>query len=240
MKKINDAAGVAHLQLLIVVILTVGAIGFVGWRIMDNGNSDQAHTSTETTAAIAEPLPENIDDVLSLEKITQLAQDQKPGAVVSHVELEQEDAGLVYKVVFGDKTVLVFNARSGVLVTLPNTAQAEAHDHVLPTNFKPGVSLSQAIATAKTKFPDQKVIKVEIEVEDGAVVYSVRMTGDARVDVNAATGAVVKTESDKKDAEKSDGKKESGNQKKSGTDSSEKIDSESGNSDNGRLSPHSK
>lgn len=63
------------------------------------------------------------------------------------------------------------------------------------------ISLSDAQAIAQAQFPDKTIRKVEAETEHGILVYSVRFTDGSRVDVSAADGSIVKSESESDDNE---------------------------------------
>lgn len=108
-------------------------------------------------------------------------------------ELEQESEGLVYSIKLSDGTVLVFDAKTGDKVQLRSPDGAEAgSDLPFPTGFKPAVTLVAAVQTAKSQRTGKAVAKVELEVENGIVVYSVRFSDDGRVDIDAITGSVLR------------------------------------------------
>lgn len=56
------------------------------------------------------------------------------------------------------------------------------------------ISLDQAQIAALNANPSKIIQKIEIESEDGVVVYSFRFTDQSRVDVRASDGEIVRTE----------------------------------------------
>lgn len=192
MKKQNDQSGFTIIEVGLIV-LVVGLVGLVGWRAYDaNFNKPQQNNSlTEEVSTEQELLSADLVELAELPVITEAAVQDKPGVTVVHIELEQGEGGLFYKAQLSDGTVVVFNARTGALVkTLQNT---ELSDEVLPVAFDAGIGFAKALEIAKAEKPNSKAFKIELELEDGVVVYSVRFTDKARVDVDAKTGAIVRT-----------------------------------------------
>jgi uncharacterized membrane protein YkoI len=85
-----------------------------------------------------------------------------------------------------------------------NSSSNEAGDDdgQVPAAPDGSISLDQAKAIALNVFPDKTIQKVELEMEHGVLVYSVRFTDDSRVDVRASDGVIVSSESE--EAEGSD------------------------------------
>jgi uncharacterized membrane protein YkoI len=136
-------------------------------------------------------VPEQLADLVDLNEIKQNAIADKSGVTVVHVELEQSDDTLVYKAELSDGTVTVYNARTGA--RLSSKTITEKTSEVLPANVATPISFAKALEVAKAEKPGSKVYKIELELEGGVVVYSVRFTDKARVDVSAQTGAIVRT-----------------------------------------------
>lgn len=80
---------------------------------------------------------------------------------------------------------------------------ASANNSPAPVVATPAglISLSDAQAIAQAQFPDKTIRKVEAETEHGILVYSVRFTDGSKVDVSAADGSIVKSESESDDNE---------------------------------------
>ena len=69
------------------------------------------------------------------------------------------------------------------------------------------VSMEQAIQTAKTKFPG-RVVEAELEAEDGALVYEVKVvsaSGETReIEIDAQSGEVLDSEIEHEDEDDDD------------------------------------
>ena len=205
----NDQRGMlGHIEIaLIAVVLVAG--GFVGWRILGASNDNEQPTSvaSQETASEAEVLPEDTSSLKSIEEIQQLAQTEAGESAISGIELETEDGVTVYVVYLQDGRTLAFNAVSGEAVLWQNDDDNSEREDVLPANWKPGISIQDAIRTAQEQRPGVRVEKVEIEVEDGIVVYSVRFIDDSRIDVNASNGTIQRVKNDD-DSDQKDGSRD--------------------------------
>lgn len=184
----SKQTGFAHVTLVLLLVV-VAVVGFAGWRVYSS--SRQKPVASVSEQEVEETLPEDLSSLLTIDKVTELALAEQPGSQVAVIELEQEGQSLVYKVVLSDGTVFRFNAASGNRLAAEYNKE-EASDETLPNDFKVSISLVEAVDKAKQTLPGKKVRKVQLEVEDGVVVYSVRFTDGSRVDVNAATGEVVR------------------------------------------------
>lgn len=185
----KDQHGFTVVEILLVVAV-VGIVGVVGWKVVGN-QGGAPKPSTQLDNALV--LPDSLDGVKPIDEIMTLAAAEIAARQVLATELEQEDEGLVYSIKLSDGSVLVFDARTGVKVQLKSPDGAETDtDTPLPAGFKPTVALVTAVQTAKTQRPGKVVEKVELEVEDGIVVYSVRFSDDGRVDVDATSGNVLR------------------------------------------------
>lgn len=176
LKTLNTVPGVAALAVLIVVGSVTGVLA-----------SNHARKVSERSSA----LPSNLEGLVSMESVRATALAENPTAQITGIELENEEGVLYYKVRFADGSFKLYDAKTGQLVVKPIDETAEK-DESVPADFKPAVTLDQARTTAQAKRPGQTVVKIELEVEDGVVVYSVRFADGSRVDVNATDGSVVR------------------------------------------------
>jgi uncharacterized membrane protein YkoI len=178
-----------------VVVLVVGIIGALGWKFYDSA-THKATVGNVTEASAVDITPATLTDLKDIATIQETALKDKPGVTVIHVELEQAESGtLVYKAQLSDGTVTVYNARSGAHVK--TTKNTEKTTEILPSTFTGGIGFTKAVEVARAEKPTSKVYKIELELEGGVVVYSVRFTDKARVDVNAADGTIVRTKAAK-------------------------------------------
>ncbi|MDX1765608.1 MAG: PepSY domain-containing protein [Candidatus Saccharimonadales bacterium] len=190
--KSNQTGAIGVIEILLVVVL-IGAVSFTVWRV--NGADEETSKASQSALEASEAqlklktLPENLEGLKTFEEIRDSA-DIGDASIVG-VELEQDDGSLVFELKLSDGRVLVFDARTGELVAT-ETDDDSSEDDAIPAGFTTEVTLADALATAKAERPGEKVEKVELEVEDGRVVWSVRFVDDGRVDVDALTGEITR------------------------------------------------
>ncbi len=195
-KQKTEQQGFGHIGLIAAFVL-VAVVGFAGWRVM-NQNDDEPQLSVDTSIKTedVQTLPDDISDIKSLTEIQTLAGEQAAGLSIIGIELETEHNATVYVVYLSDGSKLVFDARTAERVIKSDNGTKSDNEQSIPAGFVAGISIQQAIDVAKKEHPNAKVRKVELESEEGIVVYSVRFTDDSRVDVSAVDGSIkrVKTE----------------------------------------------
>lgn len=191
--------GFSHVEVLM-GLAVVGLIGVFSWYIVsanNDSNDTQASVGEQEEQETIDQLPDDVSTIKTIEEVRELAKTDSSEDIVG-VELEAEDGVTLYVVHLSDGTVYAYDAFTGARVEYDDNHDDE-DDEPLPADFEAKISIQQAIATANNKRPNSKVEKVEIEVESGVVVYSVRFTDDSRVDVNATTGAVVRVKDESGD-----------------------------------------
>lgn len=227
---------VGHIEILVAVVV-LSAIGFGAWRVM-TANKDKAEEAPQASVSSQEKienLPTDLTDIKSIDEIKTLATDD--AATVSGIELELEEGILVYVVHFTDGSKAVFNAKTGSKLQLADNNDDEIDDSkTLPAGFTAAVSIQQAIDIAKKERPDATLRKVELEVEDGVVVYSVRFTDGSRVDVSAADGSVQRVKQAQESGGSSSGSGDSSSGSSSSDDSSGSLSNDDSNDDDSQSS----
>ena len=174
---------------LLIILVVVSVVGLITWRVVDTRRADNGAKPVAHQAV----LPDNLSGLKPADEILSLATAEIGPRQILAIELEQEDEGLVYTIKLGDGAVLVFDARTGTKVQLNNPDSPETDgDKPLPAAFKPAITLQTAVQTAKEKRSGIAISKVELEVEDGIVVFSVRFSDGGRVDVDALTGEILR------------------------------------------------
>lgn len=176
-------------------------------------------------------LPSNLDGVKTVEEIKAIASADSQGKSISSVELENEEGTLVYKVKYSDGTYRLYDAKTGQAFVKIGEIEKDSN---VPANFVAGVTLQQARDIAASKRPGQAIYKIELEVENGVVIYSVKFADGGKVYVNASNGTVVKIENPEVKRESSSG---SGSSNSSGSNdrnddngSSQEINDDNGGS----------
>ncbi|HEY5549809.1 MAG TPA: PepSY domain-containing protein [Candidatus Saccharimonadales bacterium] len=190
--------GFAHMTLVAAGVVLVAASG-VGYYVYDQNKSPNLSQENTNKVEVLDFLPDSLANVKSVDEIRTLAADNLNGATIVGVELEQEHGQLVYKVKLSDGRILMFNAVSGE--ALASTEEHnEAEQDEIPNGFVAGISIDQARQIALEQRPGETIIKIELEMEEGVGVYSVRFTDSGRVDVNATNGAVTRVEAGDEEA----------------------------------------
>ena len=64
-------------------------------------------------------------------------------------------------------------------------------DESIPAGFVAGITVQQARDIAAGQRPGKTITKVQLETEEGKVVYSVRFSDNGRVDISATDGSVI-------------------------------------------------
>lgn len=192
MQKIErDQQGAVGPVEIVMIAVIVGLVGFIGWRVYDARQDVSNRAVNPGEIVTIEPLPEDIEGVLEISKVKEIVLNESGESMVD-LELKNEDGVLVYEVKLSDGRVLIIDAKTGAVVEY--STDDEDSDESIPADAVIGISVARAIAIAKETHSGA-VRKVELEFEDGVVVFSVRFTDGFRVDVNAASGDVTRTKS---------------------------------------------
>lgn len=195
--KILNSKGFTLIEIVLVIVV-LAIIGLVGWRFISNSQKSSNQTQTVSSQDI---LPDNLSDIKPIEDIMTIAKPEIGERKVIQVELNQEGSKLVYEISLGDNNALVYDAKTGEKLTL-NVKDAENEkdddgDDLLPAGFVPSVNLQDVLSKAKAEHPGVEVRKIELEVEDGVVVFSARFVDKYRVDIDAKNGTVLRVKSPK-------------------------------------------
>lgn len=178
-----------------IIVVVVAVVGLLGWKFYDAQQAKKTPVSNATELSSVDMVPGDLSELADLEMLKKDAIADKQGVTVVHVELEETADGMVYKAELSDGTVTVYNARTGKRQSSSKVAEKTSEN--LPTDVVTSISFARALEIAKAEKPNSKVYKIELELEGGLVVYSVRFTDKARVDVNAADGSIVRTKAPK-------------------------------------------
>lgn len=168
-------------------------------------------------------LPQNLDGLKTLDEMRTLAQKDAPeGASIIKVEVENEHGTVLYKVKFSDGSYRLYDAITGL--SYVDSSSGLESDESVPAGFVAGITIQQARDIAASQRPGKVITKIELEVEEGKVVYSVRFSDNGRVDIDATNGDVVRVKSEEsRDTENNSDDNNSGN---SNEDSDDSADSE--------------
>ncbi len=172
-------------MIVVVVVLLVG--GFVVWEAASSNNDNQANT--ESIEQI-EMLPGNLDTLKSLDEIEEIAEAGDGVSVISFV-LETKDGRTVYKIILSNGQKLEIDAVTGETLSQETTDVSE--DDKIPARVDINISPSQAYQKASSK-SSSEIKSVEMEVEDTKVVYKIEFEDGSKIEIDATTGNIVKSE----------------------------------------------
>ncbi|MEK7620769.1 MAG: PepSY domain-containing protein [Patescibacteria group bacterium] len=172
------------------VVLLISGAGWYVWSINQKpqANSEQAAVTTQKIKQI----PDDVSSLKTIDEIKQQASTDIGENAIVGIELELEDGKLVYSIHLANGTTLFFDASTGEKIALQEDNDDEIEDEQpLPQNFSLALGLDKAIEIARKERPGKVIVKVEIELEDGEIVYSIRFSDKGRVIVSADNGAVI-------------------------------------------------
>ncbi len=201
MNKLNKAqSGAVGPVEIVMILIIVGLVGLIGWRVYDARTdvSNRAFVSDEVVEF--KPLPNDLSGIIDIDRLKTIVNDQTDGLSIVDLELKSEDGVLVYQVKLSDGSVLVINANDGSFIV--KTEDDESDDENLPNLADLKIGFNDALKTALAEH-EGGVRKIELELEDGVLVYSVRFIDGYRVDVNASNGSVIRTKDAKGESSRS-------------------------------------
>lgn len=216
--------GIAHIGLIILVVAVVGAGSFAYWRV--SSNSKSAARTAPTAQVNGEALPQNLENLKTLDELEQITGNQDGVDIIKFV-LESKDGSYIYKVTLSNGKKLVVDATSGKILSEETTDVGE--DDKIPSGIQVTVSPSEAYKIAATKSSSQ-IKTIEMEVEDKKVVYKIEYQDGSKIEIDASSGSIVKSEikseSSDEDGEDEDEKDEDGEENRENEDSDDSQDSE--------------
>lgn len=201
MKIKNKQKGFAHIE-VILILAVIGAISGVGWFVWNKNQKPQVNSEqAAVTPQKLEQIPDDVSGLKTIEEIKQQAINDIGDNNVAGIELELEDGKLVYSIHLSNGQTLFFDASSGAKLAIQDDNDDEMEDgQSLPENYSLTLGLDKAMEIARNERPGKSIVKVEIEMEDGEIIYNVRFSDKGRVIVSALNGAIkeVRQENGKK------------------------------------------
>lgn len=194
---IKRQSGFSAIEIVIGVVVVV-IIGLLGWKFFSSMQSNTQKSDVADSSKTAEIDTTKLTDLADLATIQKSALDGKSDVTITGIQLKTEDGKLVYQATLSDGTVLTFDATSGAKLS-EEKEKADDTAKSLPANFSGGIGLARAVEVALKAAPNSAVKEIELEEDDGTLVYHIKFTNEARVDVDATTGEVVRTKAAKKE-----------------------------------------
>jgi uncharacterized membrane protein YkoI len=184
-----DQKGSAHAVVMsVVAVVLVAGLGLYVSKSSKNAPLLSQEVANENSTLKA-PLPA---DLMTVDAVKALITTATPGTALTSVELQQEGGKYLYRVKLAGGSTVFYDAKTGVLVTHAKTDDDTETDES-PASLATKITLDQAKSIAQTARPAGVISKIELEAEEGKVVYNVRFVDGARINVDADSGAILKT-----------------------------------------------
>lgn len=178
-----------HILALLAIVAGVGGVGY--WVYTnDKDNKSLSSQNADATVALIDEIPGNL---LTVQKVESLAGEDKPGVRIASIKLEKNGEVLVYIVRLSDGAKLIYNAQSGTKIA---GAKVDVDDdgEDLPANFSVAVDIAKAYETALAQNPGGKLKSVELDNENGKLVYKFQFSTGSEIKISASDSSVVKSE----------------------------------------------
>lgn len=176
---------------LIAAAAVIVIAGVAIYAVQQNDKPVSRESAEAEEIANLEPIS---GELLTPERVKELAATESPNVEINGIELEREDNAVIYKVKLANGTVIYFDAKSGNKVNRSANNANEVTAGSLPAGFTTVIDFNAARDMATTLKPDGTIRKIHLQMEDGIVVYSIRFSDNARIDINAADGSVVRND----------------------------------------------
>jgi uncharacterized membrane protein YkoI len=181
----------------LLVVIVIGVIGFSGYYVVNrNNNETQLSVDTTESSELSEELPIDLEGLKTIEEIETVAGVSDTVSMLSY-KLESSDSKTEYVVILSNGKKLVIDARTGEILSEEDTDVSSLSSSI-PIN----VSLKEAYALATARY-QSPVKDVEFEVEDTKATYKIEYLDGSKVEIDASTGSIVKSETKNEEYEDS-------------------------------------
>lgn len=199
-----DNKGFGHVEIIVaaLVLVTIGTIGTISYNRMQK-NKDVASLSS------LEPISADAKDLISVDKIKEIAALKQDSPSVTGLELAQKDGVLVYEIKLSNGKVLVLNAKTGAEVSFKDVTDEDIAE--ISSDIKVTVGFEKVLQLVSAQYPGKQIAKIELEFEDGILLYKVKFKDGSRILVSSADGSVINA----KNKSDSNGDTKGGNTKES-------------------------
>lgn len=197
MKK--SEVGSAHVIIIVVIVVAiVGVLGVTFYTTLTKQSTVANSTDTTALAPIDDTLP---SDLLPIDQVSDIALESSTDTSLNAVNLTIEDGIYVYEIHLSNGKTLYINAQTGKIITKEATVKDESETDTSekPVKVAPSISFEDARKKAISLHSSSQVTKINLETEDGKLVFSVRFADKFRVDIDAVSGEVVRTKAAEKD-----------------------------------------
>jgi hypothetical protein len=198
MKKQNrgNDSGFAVVELLLILVLLAGITG-VGYYVYSQRETTQ-RANTEEVAQVeqAETLPEDLNEVIEVKEVIDAVEQENPEDPIVDIDLESEDSTIMFIVKLKSGKSLYVDAKSAAIVRTKNGTPSNQAS--LPASLGSLISVAEAQKIALAKYPEGRIVKIELELDDGKWEYEVKFLSGIKVEVSAEDGTVTKIKNEGK------------------------------------------
>jgi len=187
----------------LIIVAVISVVGFSSYYVVNRNDSDtQLSVDTSQSSELSEELPDDLEGLKSMNEIESIAGVSETISIISY-KLESSDSKTEYVIKLSNGKRLVIDARTGQVLSEEDTDVSSPSSKV-PINM----SLKEAFALATSRY-SSPVKEIEFETEDTKVTYKVEYVDGSKVEIDASTGSVIKSETkDEKQEDKSDDEKD--------------------------------
>lgn len=222
----NNETGIAHLGLVLLLVGVLGVVGLGYWRV-SSSNKTVNRSADDSQIEQVQTLPQNLQDLKTLDEVGVIAGATSDVSIIKFV-LESKDGAFVYKVVLSNGKKLVIDASTGNVLSEETTDVSE--DDKIPAGIQITTSPADAyrLAAANSTSP---IKSIEMEVEDKKVVYKIEFLDGSKVEIDASSGAILKSEikdesGEDEDEDESEDNQDEDEEDHENEDSDDSVDSE--------------
>ena len=158
--------------------------GILYIELVDNGAAEVAQNEAAAQGGIN----------ITAEEAKEIAEKAFDGARAVELELERENGGLVYEVELDNGSEIEIDAATGHILEIDLD---DDDDESLELQEASGITPDQARKIAEEAAGSgAKAVELELERENGGLVYEVELDNGIEVEINADTGDVLEIEQD--------------------------------------------
>ena len=198
MKKqtIQNKHGFAAVEMLLIAFLVLGIAGIGYYVYSQSETTPVANTEEVEQVEQIETLPEDLKEVIGVEEVIDAVDQENPDDPIVDIDLESDDSKIMFMVKLKSGKTLYVDAKSGAIVQTKNGTPS--NQATLPADLGTLISVAEAQKIALAKYPEGRIIKIELELDDGKWEYEVKFLSGIKVEVSAEDGTVTKIKNEDK------------------------------------------
>jgi uncharacterized membrane protein YkoI len=123
---------------------------------------------------------------VAIEQAALIARSTYPEGIIKGMELEDGR----WEIEFTDDSEIEINATTGQVIKVEYKRQPP------DPRLTPNISLEQVVDLARSRVPDSQIMEIELDLDDGRLIWEVEFSDDTEVKIDAQTGSVLNVERD--------------------------------------------